>query len=95
MSSKILSGKDTADQTENFLKKYNEIEGTRLPGERRHKNRQDLGPRQVNSDLVKTISSPYKPKLNSLKNNYSEIRNKSMNSLTEVFLIFSLSRHNE
>ena len=57
MSPKILSGKDTADQTENFLKKYNEIEGTRLPGERRHKNRQDLGTRQVNSDLVKTISS--------------------------------------
>jgi delta1-piperideine-2-carboxylate reductase len=57
MSPKILSGKDTAHQTENFLKKYNEIEGTRLPGERRHKNRQDLGPRQVNSDLVKTISS--------------------------------------
>jgi len=28
----------------------------RLPGERRHKNRQDLGPRQVNSDLVNTIS---------------------------------------
>ena len=36
-------------------KKYNEIEGTRLPGERRHENRKDLGKRQVNSALVNTI----------------------------------------
>ena len=56
MSPKIMSGKDTSEQTENFLKKYNSIEGTRLPGDRRHKNRQDLGPRRVNSDLVDTIS---------------------------------------
>lgn len=56
MSPKILSGKDTSKQTEDFLKKYNSIEGTRLPGDRRHKNRQDLGPRKVNSNLVKTIS---------------------------------------
>ena len=56
MSPKIMSGKDTSEQTENFLKKYNSIDGTRLPGDRRHKNRQDLGPRSVNSDLVNTIS---------------------------------------
>ena len=37
MSPKIMSGKDTSEQTENFLKKYNSIEGTRLPGDRRHK----------------------------------------------------------
>jgi delta1-piperideine-2-carboxylate reductase len=57
MSPKIVSGKDTSEQIESFLKKYNEIEGVRLPGERRHKNRQDVGPRQVNSDLVNTISN--------------------------------------
>ena len=51
-----MSGKDTSEQTEKFLKKYNSIEGTRLPGDRRNKNRQDLGPRRVNSDLVNTIS---------------------------------------
>ena len=56
ISPKIMSGKDTSEQTEKFLKKYNSIEGTRLPGHRRHKNRQDLGPRRVNSDLVNTIS---------------------------------------
>ena len=55
MSPEIISGKDTSTQTEDFLKKYNEIEGTRLPGERRHTNRKDLGKRQVNSALVNTI----------------------------------------
>jgi delta1-piperideine-2-carboxylate reductase len=55
MSPEIISGKDTSAQTEDFLKKYNEIEGTRLPGERRHTNRKDLGKRQVNSALVNTI----------------------------------------
>ena len=55
MSPEIISGKDTSAQTEDFLKKYNEIEGTRLPGERRHENRKDLGKRQVNSALVNTI----------------------------------------
>ena len=55
MSPEIISGKDTSAQTEDFLKNYNEIEGTRLPGERRHENRKDLGKRQVNSALVNTI----------------------------------------
>ena len=55
MSPEIISGKDTSAQTEEFLKKYNEIEGTRLPGERRHKNRKNLGKRQVNTALVNTI----------------------------------------
>jgi len=33
------------------------MEGVRLPGERRHKNRLDLGPRQINEELVKKIKS--------------------------------------
>ena len=54
---KINFRKNTFEKyKEKFLKKYNSIEGTRLPGHRRHKNRQDLGPRRVNSDLVNTIS---------------------------------------
>ena len=31
------------------------MDGVRLPGERRHKNRLNLGPRNINSDLVKKI----------------------------------------
>ena len=55
MSPKILSGKDTSEQTEQFLKKYNDIEGVRIPGSRRHKNRENNGPREVNTSLFNTI----------------------------------------
>ena len=33
------------------------LEGVRLPGERRHKNILDKGPRNINEDLVKKIKS--------------------------------------
>ena len=55
MSPSILSGKDTSEQTEQFLKQYNNIDGTRLPGVRRHENRNDTGPRKVNLELINTI----------------------------------------
>lgn len=55
MSPSILSGKDTSEQTEQFLKQYNNIDGTRLPGARRHENRNDTGPRKVNLELINTI----------------------------------------
>ena len=55
MSPEIISGKDTSAQTEEFLKKYNDIEGTRLPGLRRHENRKNIGPRAVNAELINTI----------------------------------------
>ena len=57
MSPEILSGKDTSDQTEEFLKKYTAIDGVRIPGARRHNNRKDSGPREVNSALIATITS--------------------------------------
>ena len=55
MSPEIISGKDTSEQTEKFLKEYNNIDGTRLPGARRHDNRANKGPREVNTSLVNTI----------------------------------------
>lgn len=55
MSPDILSGKSHSDQTERFLEKYDAIEGARLPGAKRHKNREYKGPRSVNADLVNTI----------------------------------------
>jgi delta1-piperideine-2-carboxylate reductase len=55
MSPEIISGKDTSEQTEKFLKEYNNIDGTRLPGSRRHENRANKGPREVNTSLVNTI----------------------------------------
>jgi delta1-piperideine-2-carboxylate reductase len=56
MSPEILSGKDCTDQTERFLKRYEAIDGTRLPGARRHKNRENTGPRAVNTELVEKIT---------------------------------------
>jgi delta1-piperideine-2-carboxylate reductase len=55
MSPEILSGKDCTDQTERFFKRYEAIDGTRLPGVRRHKNRENTGPRTVNTELVEKI----------------------------------------
>ena len=31
------------------------MDGVRLPGERRHKNRLNLGPRKINEELIKKI----------------------------------------
>ncbi len=56
MSPDILSGKNSSDQTDRFFEKYEAIEGTRLPGARRHKNRENKGPRAVNAELVATIT---------------------------------------
>jgi delta1-piperideine-2-carboxylate reductase len=33
------------------------MDGVRLPGERRHKNRLDKGPRKINKELVEKIKS--------------------------------------
>jgi|TARA_B110000971_G_scaffold212372_1_gene241744 delta1-piperideine-2-carboxylate reductase len=55
MSPNILSGKNSNNQTDRFFEKYDAIKGARLPGARRHKNREDKGPRAVNAALIKTI----------------------------------------
>ena len=33
------------------------MEGVRLPGERRHKNRLDKGPRKINTELINKINA--------------------------------------
>ena len=38
-----------------FFDKMKSMDGVRLPGERRHKNRLDKSPRKINSDLIKKI----------------------------------------
>ena len=40
-----------------FFKKMSSMEGVRLPGERRHKNRLDKGPRKINKELINKIKS--------------------------------------
>jgi delta1-piperideine-2-carboxylate reductase len=40
-----------------FFKKMSSMEGVRLPGERRHKNRLDKSPRKINKELINKIKS--------------------------------------
>ena len=52
-----LSGNDWNKHADEFFEKMKSMEGVRLPGERRHKNREDKGPRNINEELVNKIKS--------------------------------------
>ena len=52
-----LSGNNWDKHSEEFFNKMKSMDGVRLPGERRHKNRLDKGPRNINEELVKKIKS--------------------------------------
>ena len=54
---KKISGKGWDKHADEFFNKMSAMEGVRLPGERRHKNRLDKGPRNINEDLVNKIKS--------------------------------------
>ncbi len=57
MSPEITSGTaDWGTGADSLFDKLKSFDGVRLPGERRHKNRQDTGPRSINAELVKTVS---------------------------------------
>ena len=57
ISPDILSGSGWDKHADEFFKKMSSMEGVRLPGERRHKNRLDKGPRKINEELVNKIKS--------------------------------------
>ncbi len=58
MSPEITSGtKDWGTGADSLFDRLKSFENLRLPGERRHKNRQNTGPRSVNSELVEKILS--------------------------------------
>ena len=52
-----LSGNDWNKHSNEFFDKMKSMDGVRLPGERRHKNRLDKGPRKINKELVNKIKS--------------------------------------
>ncbi len=52
-----LSVNDWNKHSNEFFEKMKSMEGVRLPGERRHKNRLDKGPRNINEELVNKIKS--------------------------------------
>ena len=52
-----LSGNNWNKHSNEFFDKMKSMDGVRLPGERRHKNRLDKGPRNINEELVNKIKS--------------------------------------
>jgi len=52
-----ISENDWKKHSDEFFDKMKSMDGVRLPGERRHKNRLDKGPRNINEELVNKIKS--------------------------------------
>ena len=57
ISPEKISGSGWDKHADEFFNKMKSMEGVRLPGERRHINRLDKGPRQINEELVNKIKS--------------------------------------
>ena len=55
MSPDIIAGAGWPEHVEAFVAKLDAMDGVRLPGARRHKNRLDTGARDVNAALLETI----------------------------------------
>ncbi len=56
-SPELIAGNDWNEHSENFFLKMESMEGVRLPGQRRHNNRKNKGPRNINKELVDKIKS--------------------------------------
>jgi delta1-piperideine-2-carboxylate reductase len=50
-----VAGPDWAEHCEEFFRRFDAIEGARLPGSRRHNNRTSTAPREIDADLVERI----------------------------------------
>ena len=57
ISPEKLSNSDWDTHSSKFFEKMKSMGDVRLPGERRHKNRLDKGPRNINEELVNKIKS--------------------------------------
>ena len=55
ISPKKITGSGWEKHSEDFFSKMKSMDGVRLPGERRHKNRLDKGPRKINKELIEKI----------------------------------------
>lgn len=60
LNPQLTAGEEWEKHCEEFFTKLLELDGTRLPGERRHKNRKDTGTRHINKTLIETISKEMK-----------------------------------
>lgn len=57
LSPALIASGDWKTHVSGFFAEMGKLDGIRLAGERRHKNRLDTGPRQINSALIDTINS--------------------------------------
>ena len=55
ISPEKIAGSGWEKHSEEFFAKIKSMDGVRLPGERRHKNRLDKGPRKINKELIEKI----------------------------------------
>ncbi len=55
LSPALIAGDGWEGHVEAFMDRLTSMEGVRVPGARRHKNRLDTGPRAINAALVETI----------------------------------------
>ena len=55
ISPELLAGPGWAQHCEGFFERFDAIQGARLPGSRRHRNRLSNAPREINADLVQKI----------------------------------------
>ena len=60
ISPEKIAGLDWGKHSDEFFKKMQSMDGVRLPGERRHKNRLDKGPRKINKELIEKIKKLFK-----------------------------------
>ena len=57
LSPELIAGKNWNEHSEKFFEQMTSLDGVRLPGQRRHNNRVNKGPREINSGLVEKINS--------------------------------------
>jgi len=57
LSPHLIAGEGWNEHSEKFFKQMTSLEGVRLPGQRRHNNRKDTGPRNINTDLLEKIKT--------------------------------------
>ncbi len=57
LSPELIAGKNWNEHAESFFEQMTSLEGVRLPGARRHNNRKNEGPREINTSLIEKINS--------------------------------------
>jgi len=57
LSPQLIAGDGWNEHAEKFFDRLESMDGVRLPGQRRHNNRKDTGPRKINKILIEKITS--------------------------------------